>query len=227
MARIRTIKPDFFLDEGLAEVSHAARLLFIGLWCLADKDGRLEDRPKYIGAQVFPYDKIDIDGLLSKLNGEWIVRYEVDGKKLIQIINFTKHQRVGNREPESTLPPCEADLSTLKQTKEEVEGKGREGKGNIVGQARRWIDILNQSTGQSYRYGDADLKHVKARINEGFTEDDCRKVCESRAADWKGSDMERFLRPETLFGSKFDSYLQACKTSTSGEVNPFARMLGK
>ena len=55
MARAKNIKPGFFTNEQLAECSFAARLLFVGLWTLADREGRLEDRPRRIRAQVFPY----------------------------------------------------------------------------------------------------------------------------------------------------------------------------
>ena len=54
MSRIRSIKPEFFLDEELAELSPLTRLLFVGLWTLADCEGRLEDRPKRIRAQLHP-----------------------------------------------------------------------------------------------------------------------------------------------------------------------------
>ena len=50
MARARNIKPGFFANENLAECDPLARLLFAGLWCLADREGRLEDRPKRIAA---------------------------------------------------------------------------------------------------------------------------------------------------------------------------------
>lgn len=56
MARIRQIKPEFYLDDELALCSRDARLLFPGLWMLADRAGRLENRPAKIKAQVFPYD---------------------------------------------------------------------------------------------------------------------------------------------------------------------------
>lgn len=66
--RIRSIKPSFFLDEDLAALPFEARLLFAGLWCLADKAGRLEDRPKRIHAMLFPYEpKVDVNGLLDRL----------------------------------------------------------------------------------------------------------------------------------------------------------------
>jgi hypothetical protein len=107
MARIRYIKPGFFTNDELAELKPLARLLFIGLWCEADKEGRLEDRPRRIKAQVLPFDGADVDKLLDKLqDGGFINRYEVGGERYIQVINFDKHQRPHHKEEPSKIPPC-------------------------------------------------------------------------------------------------------------------------
>lgn len=107
MARARNIKPGFFLNDKLAECDISTRLLFIGLWCIADREGRLKDRPKRIKAEVFPYDDIDVEPLLGQLqeNG-FIIRYSVDEHEYIQVVNFNKHQNPHVKEAESTLPPC-------------------------------------------------------------------------------------------------------------------------
>ncbi|GFZ63703.1 hypothetical protein PSE10B_02250 [Pseudomonas amygdali pv. eriobotryae] len=81
-------------------------LLFEGLWLLADKAGRLEDRPLRIKGELFPYrDGLDIDGMLAWLAAEgFIVRYTVSGKRYIQVENFDKHQNPHRNEPESVIP---------------------------------------------------------------------------------------------------------------------------
>lgn len=105
MARIRSIKPDFFLDEAVAELQPMARLLFIGLWTLADRDGRLEDRPKRIKASLFPYDSADVEPLLGDLDAAGlIVRYEAEGVACIAIPGFEKHQRPHPKETSFGLP---------------------------------------------------------------------------------------------------------------------------
>jgi len=77
MPRIRTIKPDFFLHEKIAELPAMSRLLFVGLWTLADSRGILEDRPKRIKVQLLPYDSCDVDKLLNDLQSSgFIVRYK-------------------------------------------------------------------------------------------------------------------------------------------------------
>lgn len=79
------------------------------------------------------------------------------------------------------------------------------------------IDYLNQKAGTRYRIGsEATARHINARLNEGFTLDDFFTVIDKKVAEWKGSDMEKYLRPETLFGTKFESYLNAKISKTSG-----------
>lgn len=109
MSRSRNIKPGFFQNEYLADLPYEARLLFIGLWTVADRRGRLEDRPKGIKGKVFPFDaEVDVDVLLQLLSDspdQFIVRYAVDGTRYIQITNFEKHQSPHLKEAESIIPP--------------------------------------------------------------------------------------------------------------------------
>jgi hypothetical protein len=103
---MRTLKPGFFTNDQLGELAPVVRLLFQGLWCLADREGRLEDRPKRIKAEVLPYDSINIDKAIDSLAERgFIERYEVDGHQFIQVTNFAKHQNPHVREPASTIPP--------------------------------------------------------------------------------------------------------------------------
>lgn len=105
MARARNIKPGFFSNDELAEVSPLGRLLFIALWTMADRAGRLEDRPKRIKVEALPYDDCDAESLLSELaERDFILRYARGGRRYIQIVNFSKHQNPHVREPESDIP---------------------------------------------------------------------------------------------------------------------------
>lgn len=93
MGRARNIKPGFFKNEDLAECSFAARLCFAGLWTLADREGRLEDRPKRVKAELFAFDTVDVEPLLAELADHgFILRYEVEGHRYIQVIKFAAHQ---------------------------------------------------------------------------------------------------------------------------------------
>ena len=109
MARTRNIKPAFFDNDTLGSLDPLIRLLFIGLWCIADRDGRLEDRPRRIKKTLLGYDDAtaeDTDRMLQELaDNDFIIRYEVNGEKYIQVINFTKHQNPNMKEKNSEIPP--------------------------------------------------------------------------------------------------------------------------
>lgn len=70
------------------------------------------------------------------------------------------------------------------------------------------VEYLNNKAGTKYHYKTKDTqKHINARLSEGFTLDDFKKVIDTKCEEWLGTDMEKFLRPMTLFGTKFESYL--------------------
>ena len=133
MARSRNIKPSFFKNDVLASLDLRARILFAGLWTIADREGRLEDRPAKIKAECLPYDDCDVDALLNSLatgKKPFIHRYEVDGEKYIQVVTWHKHQSPHVREPESDIPPAPVEpvLSTSPAPAEPV-GSGMRVKG--------------------------------------------------------------------------------------------------
>ena len=107
MSRIRTIKPEFFDDPDIAELSFPARLLFIGLWTEADREGRLVDDPRRLKARLMPYDAVDLSALLVEIHDKGlIVRYPaVERNGYIWVRSFTKHQRPHPKEPASLIPP--------------------------------------------------------------------------------------------------------------------------
>jgi len=116
MARARNIKPGFFRNADLVELSFEARLLFIGLWTIADRAGRLEDRPKQIKMDVFPADNIDCEAILGQLEAiNMIERYSHGGAKYIQVVTFTKHQNPHKDEKASTLPDRDGNIAQPKE----------------------------------------------------------------------------------------------------------------
>lgn len=137
MARARNIKPGFFKNEELAECTPWGRLCFAGLWTLADREGRLEDRPKRIKGELFAYDSVEVDPLLIELAGRgFILRYDApDGRKLIQIIEFAKHQNPHHREPESELPPPQSPGPWVVAKKDKPRADARSEDNKAQGQA--------------------------------------------------------------------------------------------
>lgn len=119
--RIRQIKPEFWKDEDLAELPRELRLFYVGLWSLADRAGILEDRPRWIKAELFPYDfdlsPEDLDSYLDTLAQHpkaFIIRYEVGGKGYIAIPKMPGHQHFhkDERPRNYPLPPGQHQVST-------------------------------------------------------------------------------------------------------------------
>ncbi|MCI1615913.1 MULTISPECIES: conserved phage C-terminal domain-containing protein [Bacilli] len=84
------------------------------------------------------------------------------------------------------------------------------------------ISYLNEKAGTKYRAsGSKTQRLIKARFNDGFNDEDFKKVIDIKVAEWSGTDMAKYLRPETLFGTKFESYLnqevKKSKTNKGGD----------
>lgn len=121
--RSRNIKPNLFKNELLGTEDPICTILFVGLWCLADRDGKLEDRPLRIKAEIFPYrEKLDVNRYLTVIQRlGFILRYKVDNIPYILIPAFKKHQHVHNTEKPSEIPnPKPEDINN----KELIENNG-------------------------------------------------------------------------------------------------------
>lgn len=130
--RARNLKPGYFKNELLGSAEPLIGTLFQGLWCSADRAGRLEDRPLRLCAEIFPYRRTvtekKVDQWLSWLQSKkFIHRYEVDGTRYIQVIEFSKHQNPHSKERPSEIPTLILD--------EHSAGSG-EGTGLSTGQAQ-------------------------------------------------------------------------------------------
>src|SRR3990167_9760334 len=142
MARIRYLKPDFFKDEDVAKLPHSLRLFYAGLWCQADRVGRLEDRPKRLKIEIFPYEKFDTEKALKQLseikkstNRSFILRYVSNGERYIQILSWSKHQKPHNTERDSEIPaPTKEQLNAYLTVKEPLDTiRNGDGEGNEKG----------------------------------------------------------------------------------------------
>ncbi|MCT3068377.1 DNA replication protein [Leuconostoc citreum] len=81
------------------------------------------------------------------------------------------------------------------------------------------VDYLNEKTGSKYRSSGSKTKSlIKARTNEGFSLDDFKTVIEKKAKEWSGTTMEKYLRPETLFGTKFEGYLNEKQSANQKQI---------
>lgn len=146
MARIRSIKPEFFRHHDLFLLEQSSgfpiRTAYSGLWLCADKEGRFRWLPMQLKLDVLPYDELDFEDVLESLEqGGFIRSYEVDGKKYGFIPSFKEHQRItGSESTAESKLPCPTDSYEKRNTEEtprnpqgrqEREGKGK-GKGKGV-----------------------------------------------------------------------------------------------
>lgn len=216
MARIRSIKPDFWTDEKIVELPYEVRLFFIGSWNFADDNGNLQRSAKKLKMQIFPADVIDCEPLIQSLiRAGMFIEYSVNGDEYLHIKAFKDHQVV-NRPSKSSIPqPQEGDLFGGLTEPSLTEGKGEEGKGEDMSgkpdSVNEVIDYLNEKAGRSFQASPANVKFVAARIREGATVDQLKAVVDAKVRDWlHDPKMNQYLRPETLFNaSKFASYVGA------------------
>lgn len=132
MARIRTIKPEFFTSEDIVGMTPLARLLYVALWCEADREGRLAWKPKTFKMRYFPEDQCDITALCQEvLERGLAVLY---GESLAYIPTFKTHQHVNPRETASLLP--EPRVGTRKPRVGTREGSVSDAQGGKEGEGK-------------------------------------------------------------------------------------------
>lgn len=126
MARIRTVKPEFWTDEKVVECSIPARLLFIGLFNFANDMGCLERSPKRLKMQIFPADALDCEPLIQELITHGLLtEYSVNDVCYLQIKGFLKHQKI-NR-PSASKIPLPPEFTESKAGKEEKRAPNQGG----------------------------------------------------------------------------------------------------
>lgn len=134
MARIRTIKPEFWSSEQIMECSPIARLLFIGLWNFCDDAGNHVDSEKTIKAEIFPGDDVstsDVRRMIDELSSNSLItRYAFQGKAFIHVTGW-KHQKIERPSFKHPAFPGDASPNDRRTIDDNSppEGKGREGNG--------------------------------------------------------------------------------------------------
>lgn len=130
MARIRTIKPEFFTSADILALTPLSRLFYVSLWCEADREGLLKWDTETLKFRYFPKDKVDIDAMADELMENGLIRILVgdDDREYAEIPSFKNHQVINNREADSILLARVKAASPRVQAEGRKEGKGREGK---------------------------------------------------------------------------------------------------
>ncbi|WP_155634479.1 conserved phage C-terminal domain-containing protein [Burkholderia stagnalis] len=219
MARIRSIKPDFWTSETIVELPFEVRLFFIGSWNFADDNGNLQRSAKKLKMQIFPADSIDCEPIIQALiDAGLFIEYSVNGEHYLSIKGFREHQVV-NRPSKTAIPrPSENDLFGGLMESSVTEGKGEEGKGEDMSgkpdSVSEVLDYLNSKANRNFHPVPANTKLIAARMREGATVEQLKAVVDAKVRDWlRDPKMCEYLRPATLFNAeKFGQYAGALGT---------------
>lgn len=245
MSRNRMIKPGFWDDEKLATIKRDSRLVFIALWNLADDYGIVKGNSIWLKNRIFPYDEkiklLEFNTWLDDLiKIKVIYLFIKNDEKFYYIKNFLEHQIINRpskkRNPEPPDNILESSLnihgvisedSCLKHKHKHKHKHKEKEKYNVVQENKtnipyqKIIEYLNQKTGKSFQYTTEDTKKfIKARWNQGFDINAFIFVIDIKTQQWlKDPKCEGWLRPQTLFGTKFESYLNETAHSLRGQVS--------
>lgn len=131
--------------------------------------------------------------------------------RLYQQERRAKQRLLASESSDSQATPS-SDVAVSEEDKEEDKKKD----------VKYIVEYLNEKTGKSFKANtQATQKHIKARFAEGFTVEDFKKVIDNQVARWKGTEWEQYLRPSTLFGTKFENYLNSgVKTNGKTTADP-------
>ncbi len=164
------------------------------------------------GLRTFSKDGKDstTTALVELENLGYLIRTKViDEKGRFQGYHYDIYEK-----PQTGKPTTEKPLTGNPPTENPPQYNIKESKIKESNIYKDIVEYLNTVVGSNYRYqSKATQRLISARLNEGFTVDDFKAVIEKKAKEWKGTEMAQYLRPETLFGTKFESYLNAPKAS--------------
>lgn len=224
MARRRMFNLDIIDTDLFIEMPQSSRLLYYELCMRADDDGFVSS-PKKIQRVVGCSDD-DFKVLITK---KFIIPFEtgvvvIRHWKIHNYIQKDRYKETLYNEEKRLLSQEENGAYRLMDTsciqngdtgKDSIELVKDSIDNNIYSPAKteqipykEIIDYLNLKSNSNYKYTSQKTKDlIKARINNGFTIEDFKKVIDKKSQEWLGTDFEKFLRPETLFGNKFEGYL--------------------
>lgn len=207
MAQRRMFSKEITNSSLFLKMPVSSRLLYYDLGMNADDDGFVEHFMvlRMTGATMQDLGVLELNGLIKVFDDNvlWIKDWKTN--------NYIQKDRY---QPSKYLQMY--DISSL-CIQTGYTGKDSIGKDSIDNNiysleekptVKLIVEYLNSRAGTNYRYTTESTKrHINARLNEGFKFDDFVTVIDKKTDEWKGTDMEKYLRPETLFGTKFESYL--------------------
>lgn len=234
MFSLKIVDTDLFLD-----MPASARLLYYDFGMRADDDGFVASPKKIvkmIGVSEDDYKILLAKGFIILFeSGICVIRhwksnnyiqkdryqetaYKAELQRLSEIDGvYTKCIQDGNKLDTNCIQDVHKMDTQVSIDKISID-KVSTDKDNIYSQeAVEIIDYLNLKTNSNYRKIEKNIKHISARLKEGYTLQDFYTVIDKKSQEWTGTEYEKFLRPETLFGTKFDGYLNQKVTDTNKE----------
>ena len=236
MAERRMFAKQIIDSDAFIDMPVTARLLYYDLGMRADDDGFVNSPKKIM--RMIGASQDDLAILISK---KFIIPFE-SGVVVIKhwrIHNYIRGDRKHDTKYEKEMAQltvkengsyslsdtCQSSDSQLTGSCPTEVRLGKDSLGKVkdiyTADADEIIDYLNGKIGSHYRHTDSNRKGIKARLNDGFTVDDCKTVIDKKTTEWLHTDMEKHLNPETLFRpSKFEKYLNAPISKPKNVVIP-------
>lgn len=227
MAIFRKIHTSFWSDSFISELDNDQKLFYLYLMT--------NERTKQCGVYEITKKQISFDLGYSIDKVSKLLQYFISTGK-IKFNDKTNELALGNwlKYNSSTSPKVQScinqefskvkdtvlieyvkSMDTQSQEEEEKEEEQKQEKEEV----KDIIDYLNLVCKTNFKYSKNSTKHINARLNDGFSPDELKDVIEFKFKQWgNDSKMSEYLRPETLFGSKFESYLNASKVKISSNV---------
>ena len=155
----------------------------------------------------------DENGQVQVSERELMSRWKWGGTKVRNFIDYLTQQSICKAETkqrQSTKILINSEFLITTQSRDKAETKQRQStkKEEDIEIYKRIIEHLNMVCGTNYRHNtESSKKDIRARLNEGYKEEDFYTVIDKKSKEWIGTEQEKYLRPMTLFGTKFESYL--------------------
>jgi uncharacterized phage protein (TIGR02220 family) len=228
----------------VAGLTFLQRLVLVAIASHADDHGRAWPGEQLLAAETSLALR-SVRNAVRGLEGLGLVTVTRRGRRLpneyaVQVDRLERLPRVTGTTGHLTGTTCRSPEAERPASDDTVTGTSRQGDRHVVppkgsrraqegrtnknggadapASAAHWLLLLNHATGSAFRPVDANLRPIRARVREGYTTADAEIVVEAKVAEWTGTEFAKYLRPSTVFGPKFDPYLQAARNGNGGQA---------
>ena len=209
---------------GTMKMNYAQKGKYIQLLCLQHQDGHLseDDMLSVCG----DYDEKIFSKFIKDENGRYYnERMEQESIKRRRFVESRQRNLVktDKKEQVETHKSDHMEAHMGNHTESLMENENRNiNENKNINDIKEIVEYLNYKLNTKYRYTTKSIQsNIRARLNEGFTVNDFKTVIDKKKQTWEGTDFEKYLRPETLFGTKFQSYLNELVKERSFDVDDF------